>query len=55
MMFDAGAQDRRLTTARPGALERRDQSEAAFIFKTQRGAQLPTLFLSSATPLFSTA
>ena len=46
MMFDAGADDRRLAAASPAALKRRDQREAAFIFESPGSAQLPTLFLS---------
>jgi hypothetical protein len=51
MMVYTSAQEGCLPTTRPGPLERRHQGEAAFIFKTQRGAQLPTLFLSWAIHL----
>jgi len=41
---------RRLTSARPGALQRRDQRIAAFIFQNEGRTQLLTLFLSSVIP-----
>ena len=50
VMLQAGAEDRRLSTWRPTALEQRDQRETAFIFKYQRGSQFTPLFLSLARP-----
>lgn len=55
VMVDAGADDRRLAAASPAALKRRDQREAAFIFESPGSAQLPTLFLSWAVLLPSSA
>lgn len=48
VMRQAGTNGRRMSTWRPTAFERRDQREAAFIFKYQRGQQLTPLFLSLA-------
>lgn len=53
VMRQAGAKGGRLSTWRPTSLERRDQREAAFIFKYQRGPQLTPLFLSLARPAAS--
>ena len=48
VMRQAGTNGGRMSTWRPTPLERRDQREAAFIFKHQRGQQLTPLFLSLA-------
>ena len=53
VMLQAGAEGRCSATPRPTAFERRDQREAAFIFKYQRGSQLTPLFLSLARPSVS--
>ncbi len=53
MVRQAGADDRRMSTRRPTPLERRNQREAAFIFKHQRNQQLTPLFLSLARPAAS--
>jgi hypothetical protein len=53
VMLQAGAEGRRMTTRRPTPFERRDQREAAFIFKYQRGQQFTPLFLSLARPAAS--
>jgi hypothetical protein len=54
MVVNASAHDGRLTASRPGALDGRDQREAAFIFKHQGSAQVKPLFLSLAGPRSST-
>ena len=53
VMRQAGAEGGRMSTRRPTPFERRDQREAAFIFKYQRGQQLTPLFLSLARPTAS--
>jgi len=53
VMRQAGTNGGRMSTWRPTPLERRDQREAAFIFKNQRGQQLTPLFLSLAKSVAS--
>ncbi len=48
-----GANGWRMSAPRPTSFERRDQREAAFIFKHQCGQQLTPLFLSLARPAAS--
>lgn len=55
MMVQTGSNGRRLSTRRPGTLERRNQREATFIFKHQRGSQFTPLFLSWAKHSVSSA
>ena len=53
MVLQAGADGGGMPNRRPAPLERRDQREAAFIFKNERSQQLTPLFLSSARPAAS--
>ena len=48
VMLQAGADGWRVSARRPAAFERRDQREAAFIYKNQPGLQFTPLFLSLA-------
>lgn len=53
VMLQAGTNSRCASTWRPTALERRDQREAAFIYKNQPSPQFTPLFLSLARPAAS--
>lgn len=50
VMINTRSNHRRLPAPRPSAFERRNQREACFIFKRQRGVQLANLFLPLAIP-----
>lgn len=54
-MRETGVDDRRMSLRCPGALERRDQREAAFVLKHQGGVKLAPFFLSGANDSVSTA
>jgi hypothetical protein len=54
-MRETGVDDGRLSLRCPGALERRDQREAAFVLKHQGGMKLAPFFLSGANDSVSTA